>query len=199
MKKIVQKMIKGKEGFTLIEIMVSISVFAIVLLISSGSIYTLFDTNRKSQNLRSVMDNLNYTLESMTRSIRFGSSYHCDVTITNPALNFPNDCGANGAPSIVFNDDLGNQIIYSTTTNSVIITKTMGGNTINLTSSDVTITNLKFYVVGSYPHCYLGCTPTDTIQPRVVIVLSGYVGTKPTTRSSFVLETTVSQRRVDAQ
>ena len=187
---------KGQKGFTLIEIMVSVSIFAIILLISSGSIYTIFDANGKSQNLRSVMDNLNYTLESMTRTIRFGYDYHCDRGVTPTYL--PRDCGS-GASSLVLVADSGSEIIYDL--NNGRITRSINGATNDMTSSDVTVSTLTFWVLGSDPYCSpeSGCSTTDTAQPRVIIVVQGYVGPKLTTRSSFSLQTTVSQRVVDAK
>ena len=49
-------------GFTLVELMVSVSLFAIVMVISMGSVVSVFDANKKSQSLRTVMDNLNSTI-----------------------------------------------------------------------------------------------------------------------------------------
>src|SRR3989344_8196571 len=72
-----EKIKRLTKGFSLIEIMVSLSLFIVVIVISMGSILSVLDANRKSQSLRAVMDNLNFTLESMTRSIRFGQNYHC--------------------------------------------------------------------------------------------------------------------------
>ena len=68
-------------GFTLVELMVSVSIFAIVMFISLGSILSILDANQKSKTLRSVMDNLNSAMESMTRTVRFGINYHCGSSV----------------------------------------------------------------------------------------------------------------------
>ncbi len=183
-------------GFTLIEIMVSVSIFAIILLVTSGSIFTVFDANRKSQNLRSVMDNLNYSLESMTRTIRFGNTYHCDRT--QGITTQPRDCAA-GATSMVLYDVTGIEVIYDL--NGGVIKRIINSVSNDMTSSDITITNLKFFVLGSTPLvCSPICaSPHDVFQPRVIILVDGYVGTKASSKSTFSLQTTVSQRKVDAQ
>lgn len=179
------------KGFTLIEIIVAISIFTIILFISTGSILSVLDANRKSQNLRSVMDNLNYTLEAVTRTIRFGENYHCDIT--SGSISVPSDC-ASGASSISVTNSSGSQVIYRLT-GSVIERSTNGGATYSpLTSSNVTITRLTFWVLGSAP--YAG--GVDVLQPRVIMVISGYVGAKPTSRSTFTLQTTISQRVIDS-
>lgn len=180
-----------KRGFTLIEIMVASSIFVIIIMLSSGSILTIFDANQKSKNLRSSMDNLNFTLESMTRAIRFGSSYHCSSS--NPPTSSPRDCDDNqaGSSTFYFLDDAGNQVRY--TLNSGTIYRSINGSSdYALTSSDITIDKLTFRVYGSaiYP---------DLFQPQVIIVISGHVGTKAFTNSTFTLHTSISQRRFDFQ
>lgn len=190
MKYIFQKKEKNKfvSGFTLIELMVASSLFLVVMLIVSGSIFSVFNANNKSKNLRSVMDNLNLTLESMTRTIRFGNNYNCGST---GDISKPQDC-ASGAPSLTITDVTGNQVTYSTSTSATRISRTIGANTYYITSPDLTLTYLRFFVLGSAPY-----TSADTRQPRIVIVASGYVGAKATSRSTFTIQTTVSQRDLD--
>lgn len=182
------------KGFTLVELLVSVSLFAIVMLISMGSILSVFEANKKSQTLRAVMDNLNFTLEAMTRTIRFGTNYHCDYTVGT--LTSPRDCVA-GANSISVLDSSGlNQVTYKLS-GSRIARTVNGGADYYLTSSDVTIQNLKFYVFGSTKYS----NGNDLYQPQVIIVVGGYAGstTKPKIQSTFSLQTTVSQRVFDSQ
>ena len=186
---------KIKSGFTLIEVLIASAIFAVVMLITSGAILSVFDANRKSQNLRSVMDNLNYSLESMTRSIRFGYNYHCDKTVTPTSST--RDCSGTPASSIVFLSDTGVEIIYDLTSSR--IRRSVGGTVNYLTSTDITITRLNFYVIDSDPYCVTGCGTLNLGQPMVIVVVGGYVGTKPSVQSTFNLESTVSQRKIDVQ
>jgi prepilin-type N-terminal cleavage/methylation domain-containing protein len=181
-------------GFTLIELMVSISIFSIVILVSLGSIMSVLDANKKSQTLRAVMDNLNFSLESMTRDIRFGENYHCG---TSGTLTDPQDCSNNitGDSTLNFKSaDTGLQVTYKYNSSIKRIIKTSGGVDYYVTSPDVKIESLTFRVYGS--PTYFGGT-SNTVQPKVVILITGYAGTKITTKSSFILETTVSQRKLD--
>lgn len=179
------------KGFTLAEIMVSVSVFVVVMSMAGGSIYSVIEANRKSQNMRSVMDNLNYSLESMTRTIRFGKNYHCNMTLDN--ISTPRDCSIPGANSLVVTSPSGSQVIYKL--DGTRIVRNSGGNDQNLTGSDVNITNLTFLVSGSNPYN----NGANLYQPQVLVVISGYVGTKATSRSSFTIQTTISQRVFDTQ
>ena len=187
---------KSGKGFTLIELLVSMAVFTTVVLISMGSILSVFDANQKSKTLRSVMDNINLTMEGMTRTIRFGKNYHCgsagDVTS-------PQDCGGAGDNSLTLLAVDGSQVAYSLV-GGRIARSTNGGTNEFLTSPDVTITTLAFRVYGSsaYVSGSVSCSaPNDCFQPQVIVVISGNVGVKVSTKSTFTLETTISQRAFD--
>ena len=184
-----QKMVENNNGFTLIELMAAISIFSVVMLISMGSILSVFDANRKSQSLRSVMDNFNFTMESMTRTIRFGRNYHCGSSgdVTQP-LDCPSPFWSD---FLVVKDSNGSEVTYKLSNNR-IIRSIDGGQDYFMTSPDITITNLAFRVFGSSPY-------PELLQPQVIVVVEGFAGTKPGTQSSFSLETTVSQRQFDFQ
>lgn len=185
-----------RRGFTLVEIMVSVSVFVVIMVISMGTIVTIVDANRKSQSLRTVMDNMNFTLEAMTRTIRFGTNYHCDMNDVSPAaVTAPNDCDlSTGASSIVVRASDGTTIYYYLTNGRIVRKMGVAGTPYFLTSNDVTIDRLTFWVKGSQPY-----STGDLYQPKVVIVVGGFSGTKPTSRSSFSMQTSVSQRVFDSQ
>lgn len=187
-----QKRINKIKGFTLIEIMVSVSIFAVIMLMVSSSIFTVFESNRKSQSLRAVMDNLNLSLESMTRTIRFGKGYHCDISGSSPP--YPTQDCPSGATSIAVLDSSGNTVSYELST-GVIVRKIGGGAGANITSSDVTIDKLKFYVTGSTPYS----SGSDLAQPKVILIVDGHAGVKTTSSSYFSLQTTISQRQFDSQ
>lgn len=183
---------KLSKGFTLIELMVASSVFIVVMLISSGAILSVFDANRKSNSLRSVMDNLNLSMESMTRSIRFGKDYHCGSTGN---ITLPYSCGAAGDTSLSILDVSGVTVTYSLVAdvNGIHrIQRSSGGSNFYLTSPDVDITSLKFYVYGAEPF-----SGADFNQPKVIMLVGGYAGNDPSTRSTFSLQTTISQRQFD--
>ena len=178
---------KLNGGFSLIELIVASSVFIVVMLMSSSAVYTVFNSNQKSKNMRSVMDNLNLSLESMTRSIRFGKNYHCGGGV----ITTPLDC-AGGATSFFVLFANGVTVTYSLLAGR--IQRLRGGETYFMTSPDVSITSLVFRVYGS-----ANFTGGNRDQPRVVIVMAGNVGTKISTRSSFPIQTTISQREMDFQ
>ncbi len=100
-----------QSGFTLVEMIVSLAIFAIVVTVSVGALLVLVGTNQRLQDEQSVMTNLSFALDSMTREIRTGSHYYCfsrlsgnklttagnslDSVLTSGAEKLVNDC-ANG-------------------------------------------------------------------------------------------------------
>lgn len=66
------------QGFTLIEMIVSLGVFSVVALASVGALLMLIGANQRLQGEQSVMTNLSFALDSMTREIRTGTHYFCD-------------------------------------------------------------------------------------------------------------------------
>ena len=79
---------KPQAGFTLIEMIVSLGVFSVVVTISVGALLILIASNRQLQEEQSVLSNLAFALDSMTREIRTGSQYYCaQANSVNSAVN----------------------------------------------------------------------------------------------------------------
>lgn len=181
---------KNTLGFTLVELMVSVSIFSFIMVMSMGAVLSVLTANTKSQTLRSVMDNLNSTLESMTRTIRFGTLYHSGNSgvLTNPADTIP----STGDDSITVRDSSGQTVTYKLDTlNSRIVRNINNTGDFPLTSPDVQINFFKVFVSGS------ATGPVDVLQPRVVMVIKGTVIGRNGSGTTFVLQTTVSQRQHD--
>ena len=183
-----QRLNKKNKGFTLVELLVSISIFAVVMVASMGSILIMLNSNRKSQAVRSVLDNLSYTMDDMTRSIRFGTNYHCG---SGGILTQPQDC-ASGDISLTVLDSSGSQVTYKAVSGRIV--RTSGGTDYYMTSPDTNIQTMTFFVLGSSPYS----TP-DLNQPRVIMVVIGTAGVSGVNQSKFTLETMVSQRKLDFQ
>ncbi len=184
------------KGFSLVELLVAIAIFVVILTFSMGSLLSVLDAGRKARSLKSVMTNLNFTLEIMSREIKFGKNYRCGVATSFPPA--PLNCTGQSSPgtAISFVSSEGQNIIYKINSAGNGIEKSINGGTsyLAVTAPEVTIQDLRFYVFNSYPQS--GSSPDDA-QPRVVILIRGYAGEKPSLQSNFTLQTTVSQRSLD--
>lgn len=173
------------NGFTLVELLISISLFTTITFLSIGALITIFDANKRSQSSKTVVDNLNLSIEDMARTIRFGDTYHCGSSLP---LNSPNDCSLSSNQLAVQFE--GNTVVYRLNGTSLQRSNNGGSSYSTITSPDVVINQLKFYVFGS--------SNADDIQPYVVIVIRGYVGNRPINQSTFFIQTVASQRTLDA-
>lgn len=175
------------RGFTLIEIMTAVSIFAVVMTISMGSILGVFDTNRKSEALKAVMDNLNLSVESMSREMRFGSRYSCEPSFPAPNPPTPQNCSF-GGDSIAFRANNGDTIVYALVAGT--IEKSInGGNFSPVTAEEINISDLTFYV--------LGALSGDSLQPKVLVKIKGTAGVKEVDQTDFTVQTLISQRALD--
>lgn len=189
---------KRSRGFTLIEMLISVAIFSVVMVIALGALLAMAESDRKAQTLKSVINNLNFSLDAMTRSMRTGVNYDCGATGGTTAV--PRDCAATPATSIGFLSSdsqgglpvtvrycRGNGSTCSTTGTAVLVSK---GSAVfsPITASEVVVTNLQFYVAGAQG---------TGLQPHVVILLSGRVPVSASQTSSFDLHTSVTQRLYD--
>ncbi|MEK7607724.1 MAG: type II secretion system protein [Patescibacteria group bacterium] len=187
-------------GFTLIEVMVSVSIFSIVMLISTGAVFSIVEANKKSHTLKSVMTNLNFALESMARDMRVGDRFTCSAWGSGPF-----DCQNGGATfSYKANRSIDSNPAYDPADQNDAVEYTLAENRIRkkvynsgspedfyITAKEIVIEDLTFYVLGT------GSVPADLRQPKVVITIKGYAGTG-NTKSQFNIQTTVSQRSIDS-
>jgi len=182
---------RKNKGFTLIEIMTALSIFIIVMTVSMGSIIGIFDTNRKSRSLKVVMGNLNIAIETMSREIRFGRNYHCELSATaNPPFTSARNC-PEGGELVSFLSNDGEQIVYHLNNNAIEASRDGGSTYDKITAPEVVIDKLTFYVLGA------GMAPLNTLQPRIYMNIGGEAGTTDKEKSAFSLQTMISQRYLD--
>jgi type II secretory pathway pseudopilin PulG len=173
----------------LIEIMVSLSIFTLIAVSTTAALLSIMDANNKSQSMRAVMDNLSVTVESMSRALRVGTNFSCNF---NSGYTDFSTCGS-GTNVVSFQPQntsaAGDRIVYKFENNAIVRYKASSPSSPTiLTSADVSVTNLTFYV--------LGAGKCDG-QPRMLITINGKAGGTLSPQSTFVIQTTVSQRQID--
>ncbi|PIP86699.1 hypothetical protein COV42_02555 [Candidatus Campbellbacteria bacterium CG11_big_fil_rev_8_21_14_0_20_44_21] len=186
-------------GFTIVELIVSMALFIVVTLISIGALLSIVGVNKKTQSLKSVVNNINFAVESISKSMRVGSNYHCeDVVgeIVPPNLDTPRDCSA-GGNFVAFESSGGNrdsssdQVVFRLNGAQIERSVDGGASFVGMTAPEVVITEntgLRFYVLGA---------PTfDALQPKVIIVIRGEVDLGPKAKTNFDIQTSLSQREL---
>jgi prepilin-type N-terminal cleavage/methylation domain-containing protein len=170
--------VQKSRGYTLIELIVAVGLFAMVMLLASGAYLLMIGINRQTQGIASGVDNLSYAIETMARTIRTGSAYTCGGL---------GDC-PNGASQFSFTNANRETVVYDLS--SAAIQETIGGGTPNiLTDPAVTVSSLMFYVIGT--------TKNDGQQPHVTIVITGDVVYAAGKTEHFSIETGATMRGSD--
>lgn len=196
---------KVKPGFTLIEMMVAVAIFAIVMMIGVGALLSLSGANRRAQAINSVMQNLNAAIESMSRSIRVGTVYHCqsgavpDVPSVLATPSSDGACGSSGGQLIAFEPsggslaDVNDQGVYrvNTATKQLERSKDSGATWVALTAPEVSIDSFTVYLLGAVPK-----SSGDTTQPRVLMTINGSAPV-PGGETRFTIQASVTQRIID--
>lgn len=192
------RVIPHTKGFTLVEMIVAVGLFAVVMIVSVGALLALVGANRKAQALQSVMNNLDVTLDGMARGIRMGTTFDGSLACSSNNGG-PKDCTGGGS---TFSFEPYGQTpsdppwIYTYNSATKSISKTVNGTAIGITAPEISIDSMTFYVVGTNRGCTV--TPCDTVQPKVVIVVSGTAPVLQTkTRTTFHIQVTAVQRVLD--
>ncbi len=206
------------RGFTLIELMVSVAIFAVIMVISLGALLSISTADKKAENIASVMNNLNFAVESMTRNIRTGYNYYCQAS---GGADVDGDCTTSpGATYIKFTAANGDAVTYRYSNDATTcqqsgpvkgcIVRTINGAALTpitapevvVTSLDGSASGLNIYLRGSLPGSprFIG-GPTDSLQPNAVIIVTGYVVTgyvaNQQQQANFNIQTSVTQRLYD--
>ena len=193
-----------KSGYTIIETMIAISVFLIVVTFGMSALLNANLLHQKSQDMRSIVDNLSFVMDDISKNLKTGSLYQCfrkdvDLSINPGTLGVPRSC-ANGW-AIAFESQagdpgaLGDQwayyldsfagVIYRSTDGAVTFTR--------LTLPEIKLDSIAgFSVLGAEP------SPGNQQEPLVTIILSGRITYKNVV-TPFSIQTSISQRLLDIQ
>ena len=193
---------KTKFGFTIIETMIAISLFLVVVMIGINSLLNASVIHQKSQDLRSIVDNLNFIMEDMSKNIRTGYNYYC-ITGGDTLSNVATTKSGSSCWGIAFESatgstsDANDQWAYYIS-GGKIFKSTQGPYVasafVQLTPDEVVLesspTIAGFSVLGAEP------PPANSQQPFVIIRLVGKITYKNIV-SPFSIQTSASQRLVD--
>jgi len=190
---------KFTTGYTIIETMISVSLFLVVVTSGMGALLNANLLYNKSQNMRSILDNLNFIMEDMSRNIRTGYGIRCLNGVgDDPAnISIPKSCSSGYA--IAFESALGivgndlDQWVYFISGPGKFYKSDAGiSNFIQLTPQEVDIDLFNgFSVLGAE-----SVASGNQQQPLVTIRLVGKIVFKNVI-TPFSLQTSVSQRLID--
>lgn len=185
------KRVRPLTGYTLVELIVAVGLFALVMMLASGAYLMMIGISRQTQSIATGIDNLAFALETMTRTIRTGTDYSCN---NNTGSSCPGDCTGGGTTFSVKNV---NRDTINYALSGEAITQGLNNNTpVPLTDPSavggVKVTSLLFYVYGTCK------APIDYSQPHATIIVSGTVSSGSGGKTeAFTIETGATMRGTD--
>jgi prepilin-type N-terminal cleavage/methylation domain-containing protein len=214
------KYTESQSGFTLVEMIVSLAIFAIVVTVSVGALLVLVGTNQRLQGEQSVMTNLSFALDSMTREIRTGSHYFCVSEASASSLTSPfnnasdldrqlgqltSDCPQGGGTndyhglSFIEGGDsitgVADRILYFFDSTTHTVYRRVGsGPAQSIVSPEVHIVDFEFFVTGSENLQTSGAAATR--QPTVTLYIRASENADGSGKL-FEVQSTVTQRTLD--
>ena len=160
------KLLSGK-GFTLVEILVAISVFIIVTMIVSAVFVNTSNLQRHLSSIQRLQNEGRFILEKISKEARVRELDYQQLTVLNP--NNPQAI----TDSLVFKRDENDAILKIKKSGDNLIffiEDPQGAVTAGvINASDVTIEDVKFFVSPSTDPFTLGSAANE--QPRVTILL----------------------------
>jgi len=175
-----------KEGFTLIEMLVAMAIFSTVMGIITGIFITGIRQQKMALDSQIVLDQTSYTLEYMSRALRFakkdltgscipvGSNYQ--ITFGGSGLKFINHLQYDDCQEFFLENK---QIKYWRQSDP--------NPPLPLTSAKLEVVSLKFDLTGEWQ--------TDDLQPRITI--SSEIKSAGASGQSQKIQTSISQRNLD--
>lgn len=186
----------NKRGYTLIEILVAISIFFIVIAAPTGLFVGSLKGQQKALSTQELLDNVSYNLEYISRALRMakkdlvGDCIEEGSNYENPGpkiskiskirfLNYRGHC----QEFLLHNDRLGIKISTDEDEENL-------GEFLPLTSDDLEIESVKFQLSGQ--------EQGDIFQPQATIFLKiRGKGLSPELQPEIKIQTTITQRNLD--
>lgn len=206
------------RGFTLVEMLVVLGLFSTIMTIASGALFSAQSVNVKLQETQSILDNMNLSVEVMTRDIRYGSDFYATTTTLGPAPSRRKSCtyavfgcnvlyfkpadAVNDLDRVVYYLDSG--ILYKKEIPSGIGSAKI----YQITAGDINVKSLIFFVKGAEASPDIvgpgnATSNEDTLvvdyeQPLITLTLFGITRqTRMATTTKFTIESSISPREID--
>ena len=179
-------------GFTLVELLVAITLFSIIVAVAVGGFAGMLRTERQISSLITADTNVSFVIEQMAREIRTGSDFCPLGTGGAPLCNCPQTDSTTGALScrnFAFTNAQGQLVEYALQNGILEKSIDSGVSFVPVTGANIVIPYFNTLVFGT--------TPGDHWTPRITIQI-GVASKDPTlVGQGLRLQTSVSARAID--
>ena len=168
------------QGFTAVELLVSMSLFVVLIGIASGIFIRATRTQRQITALIAANSNASLAIEQIAREIRTGRNFCGGGTCPAGELNFINARGQS------VNYKLGDG-----SNNTKSIFRVSEGKEAPITADNVNVSRMVFVIVGQ--------APGDSQAPRITLALQVGAAGVPFSESFNNFQTTLSPRVIEGE
>lgn len=176
----------NSRGFTLVEMLVTVGVFAIVSVVTSSIFINVNNLQQQTGNLQRLQNEGRYLLEKMAKEIRGRELSYGSVGFANGGLTSSLDFKV---------DELGDSmsIRFDNENKKILISVNEVEETLN--SDQVEIKDLKFKVSPQSDPYSQAATSSEAMQPRVTIYMKiSNKGVPERYLKNLELQTTISSK-----
>lgn len=178
-----------QKGFTLLEIIVSMSIFALIVLMAISTFQSINEGQRSAIASQNTQESMRYAFEIMSKEMRTAQARNpkCGGTTNNKVFN------VNSSQDILYflnkNNECTQYYIYE---NSLYIKRNSGGIGLPVTPDEVKVSNLKFSIIDDNIGAFHGIQPMVTMKMDVEMA-----STSAMHKNKINLQTTVSSRHYE--
>ena len=170
---------------------VAIGIFSMVATLTMGSLLILTAAERHVSSVQINQDNVRFSLEAMAREIRTGDTYKtCSGLGSDNCFQFRNALQETIQYCLGTLDNVTYYAECSDSVNSThLLRKVDDEDAHPITSTDITIDRLEFYLYG--------VVEDDVFQPRVTIVMKAIALEGQKNETQMNVQTSISQLDLD--
>lgn len=198
------------SGFTLVELIVVLGLFSSIATLSLGSLFNAQTINSRLQETQAILDNINLSVQTLTRDLRFGTEFYCGTSLPAVIPTVRRSCSSistEGGSVLIFKSSDSvldiDRVAYYVSNGTLYKDEYINGatTTLQMTSNEVAIDTLHFYVEGAQSsdgaNDYLNASDFD--QPLITLLISGSTKSshKSVTPVTFSIQTSISANEVD--
>jgi len=180
--------VKSQKSFTLVELLVAVTIFTIIVTISTGIFFSALQAQKKLLASQELFDQVSFLIEYMSRTIRMAKKeLSAPACLSQNGLNYEIGEVIPGKSGLKFKNYDG--ICQGFFLDNQILKEWKEGYTepLSLTSSNLRINPFNINLSGQ--------SQTDNLQPRVTI----FFEIEGKEQSKIKIQTTVSQRNPDVE
>lgn len=182
----------NNKGYTLIEILVAMSIFTIVVASPTGFLISFLKQQQRALAMQELTDNISYNLEYMSKALRMATKDNEDGNcLPSDHLNYEITINGNGIKFNDYNQDCKEFYLEDGKLYEIILP----GDPVALTPDSIIVTSFKVKGMGLEEPA----VGANRIQPRVTIFLEakGEVISDPDLEPIIKTQTTISQRNLN--